>query len=187
MRIIYQPKGRAHEYSALALNIYKGCEHRCKYCFGPSALQSKRENYFNNPNPKNNILRRIQKDVLTLRKKGIDKEILISFIGDPYKPVEMDLCLTRQTIETLIQNDLSFTVLTKGGTRAERDFEILSNYPKARFGTTLIFTDQKDADYWEPGAASVSDRIKAIEIAHNKGIPTWVSIEPVIKPDQHFN
>ena len=75
----------------------------------------------------------------------------------------MDLCLTRQTIEILIQNDLRFTVLTKGGTRSVRDFDLLSNCPKARFGTTLIFTDQKDADYWEPGAASVSDRIKAIE------------------------
>ncbi|MBT4483949.1 MAG: hypothetical protein HOC71_09770 [Candidatus Latescibacteria bacterium] len=74
--------------------------------------------------------------------------------------------------------------MTKGGMRAVRDFDLLSNYPKARFGTTLIFTDQKDADYWEPDAASVSDRIKAIEKAHARGIPTWISVEPVIKPDQ---
>jgi len=184
MELIYKPRGRAHEYAPLALNIYKGCEHRCLYCFGPSALQSKRENYFNGPNPKKNVLNRLQKDAQSLREKGINKEILISFIGDPYQPAEIDLGLTRQVIEILIQFDLRFTILTKGGIRAERDFDLLENHPKARFGTTLIFTNQKDADYWEPGAASISDRIKAIEIAHDMCIPTWVSIEPVIIPDQ---
>ena len=184
MDIIYQPKGRALEYSLLALNIYKGCEHKCRYCFGPSSLQSKREKYFSAPNPKKDVIKRVQKDAQILRNTNNNEEILISFIGDPYQPAEMDLRLTRQVIEILIQYNRRFTILTKGGTRAERDFDLLANYQKARFGTTLVFNNQKDTDYWEPGAAPVSDRINAIENAHARGIPTWVSIEPVIKPDQ---
>ena len=33
-RIIYEPSGPAREYSSLACNIYKGCQHGCVYCFG---------------------------------------------------------------------------------------------------------------------------------------------------------
>ncbi len=33
--LIYVPKGRAREYSPLALNLYRGCEHRCSYCYCP--------------------------------------------------------------------------------------------------------------------------------------------------------
>ena len=92
--------------------------------------------------------------------------------------------LTRQVIEILIENDLSFTILTKGGTRAVRDFNLLAGYDKARRGTTLIFTNQADADYWEPGAGSITDRIDAIEQACAAGIQIWVSLEPVIDPGQ---
>ena len=35
----------------------------------------------------------------------------------------------------------------------------------------------------EPGAASPSDRAKALRLAHSLGIRTWVSLEPVIKPE----
>ena len=65
-----------------------------------------------------------------------------------------------------------------------RDFDLLEDYDKARFGTTLTLINQKNADEWEPNAALISDRIHVIEEAHNKGIKTWVSLEPVIDPGQ---
>jgi len=36
--LIYEPSGRAREYAALALNVYKGCEHRCVYCLDGDTL-----------------------------------------------------------------------------------------------------------------------------------------------------
>ena len=30
---IYEPAGRAREYSPLALNYFKGCTHNCAYCY----------------------------------------------------------------------------------------------------------------------------------------------------------
>ena len=95
----------------------------------------------------------------------------------------MDLGLTREAITVLNENNLPYTVLTKGGTRATRDFDLLKA-GRGRFGTTLIFLDQNHVDYWEPFAASVKDRIEAIRQAHEMGIPTWVSCEPVIDPEQ---
>ena len=184
MDIIYEPQGAAREYSSLALNIYKGCEHACKYCFGPSALMKKRDHYNGDANPKKAILNRVRKDTQYLAKNNINDEILLSFIGDPYQPAEKEYRLTSKVLEILIEHNRPFTVLTKGGTRAVNDFDLFASYPKSRFGTSLCFTNQQDADEWEPGAASISDRITAIKHAQERGIRTWVSLEPVIYPEQ---
>ena len=41
MGYIYEPKGRAREYGELALNLYSGCRHGCKYCYVPAVLRRK--------------------------------------------------------------------------------------------------------------------------------------------------
>lgn len=179
MDVIYEPKGKAKEYADLACNIYNGCTHGCKYCY---ATQYTQDDYYESAKPKKDFIARLKKDVEKLDENC--PEILLSFHGDVYQPVENDLKLTRQALEILRENNLPFTVLTKGGSRAVRDFDIFEGYGKARFGTTLIFTEQSDADDWEPGAASIKDRIQALIEAHSRDIPTWVSIEPVNDPLQ---
>jgi len=183
--IIYTPKGPAREYAERACNIYKGCQHACRYCFGKRRLsENQKRHYDNDPNPKDYFVEKFK--YKADRLNGDTPEILLSFLGDVYQPIEMELRLTRQALESLVENDLPFTILTKGGTRAVRDFDLLEGYGKGRFGTTLVFMDQGHADHWEPGAASIDDGIKAIEEAHNRGIKTWVSVEPVIDPSEAF-
>jgi DNA repair photolyase len=53
-----------------------------------------------------------------------------------------------------------------------------------RFGATLTFTNDIDSRAWEPGAALPEDRIEALRLAHDRGIHTWTSMEPVIDPAQ---
>jgi len=181
MALIYEPTGKAAEYAQRALNIYKGCTHACRYCYGKRRLSpTQKAEYDTNPNPKEGFISKLRKEAAKLPPDT--PEILLSFLGDVYQPAEMELRLTREAIEILIENDLPFTILTKGGLRAVRDFVLLQQYPKARFGTTLIFADQTHADYWEPGAASIRSRGRAIREADSMCIPTWVSLEPVISP-----
>ena len=52
------------------------------------------------------------------------------------------------------------------------------------FGVTLTFDNDADSEKWEPGAALPGDRIVALVEAHNRGISTWVSCEPVIFKEQ---
>ncbi len=167
LQVIYQPKGPALEYAPWALNLGVGCSHGCRYCYGSRAARKKKEVFHSGIRVRDKIIHRLAKDAALL--KGDDREILLSFLADPYCPEEMQLGLTRQAIEILISHDLRFTVLTKGGMRAARDFDLLEGYDKARFGTTLIFTSQDDADHWEPNAATIADRIHAIETAHRLG------------------
>lgn len=179
MDIIYTPKGKAGEYADLALDIYRGCSHGCIYCY---ARHYAPDMFDHVATPRQHLIERLKNDIAQLGPET--PEILLSFHADIYQPVEKELMLTRQVLKILRNANLPFTVLTKGGTRAIRDFDILEGYDKSRFGTTLIFTDQRDADYWEPGAPGIADRIQAIKEAYNRGIATWVSIEPVIDPGQ---
>ena len=122
------------------------------------------------------------KKFLDEHRHEINSEIMLSFISDPYQPEEMKLMLTRRTLEIFREFDLSFTVLTKAGMSAARDFDLFEGYSNARFGSTITTLNQNTANIWEPHAASISSRIAAIELAKLVNIPTWVSLEPVIVP-----
>jgi len=180
--IIYEPKGEAGEYAPLAVNLRVGCEHACLYCYGPQASHTKREDFRSNVRTVDRPLERLERDARIMHQNGDDREVLLSFMTDPYPPEELTTRLTRQALEILIRNGVRFTVLTKGGTRACRDFDLLANYGKCSFGTTLTFFRQTKAEQWEPHAAPAPDRIEAIKTAHAMGIKTWVSLEPVIDP-----
>ena len=186
MEIVYETKGRAQEYAKLGLNLYTTCEHGCAYCYNPAATFKDSEQFFKPGIPKKRIFERLRKDCETLSRLKECPEILISFVGDPYQPEELKFGITHLAILMLTAYDLPFTILTKGGTRAVRDFCLLEGYDKARFGTTVVFLEQSFADIWEPNAPSINDRIEAIKQAHELGIKTWVSLEPVIDPGQAF-
>ena len=183
MKVIYEPTGSAREFAPLGARLYfGGCAHGCLYCYGPRTIRRTREAFLNHARLRQDVLRYLERDAQRIR--GDDREILVTFSSDPYQPLEMQLGTTRQAIQILIDNGLRVMILTKGGMRASRDFDLLETYDRCRFGTTVVFTNQADASQWEPNAPPVADRIQAIHHAHGRGIKTWVSLEPVIDPDQ---
>ena len=181
--IIYETKGKAKEYAPLSVELYTGCSHGCAYCFVPKVLNVSPKEFHSKARPVENVISKLEKDAKLLKKNKDDREILLCFHSDPYQPF-YDEELNRKAIETLIENDLRFTILTKSGLLGTYHFDLLRGYEKFSFGTTLIFTNQDDADKWEPNAAEIDFRIEAIKKARNKKIKTWVSLEPVIDPKQ---
>ncbi len=183
MKVIYEPTGSAHEFAPLAVRLYfGGCAHGCLYCYGPQTIRRRREAFVKHARLRQDVLRCLERDAQRIR--GDDREILVTFSSDPYQPLEMQFGTTRQAIQILIDNGLRVMILTKGGMRAARDFDLLETYDRCRFGTTVVFRNQADASQWELNAPPVADRIQAIHQAHGRGIKTWVSLEPVIDPDQ---
>ena len=179
MLTIYEPAGKAKEYSELALNLYRGCDHGCTYCYAPSILHMPRKDFII-PTPRLGIIDALRKDA----PKFSGRQVLLCFTCDPYQKLDVEYKLTRQAIEVLHENNISVRILTKGGLRAERDFDLLG--PEDAFGVTL--TSYGDmVDKFEPDAAPVHERIESLEEAYDKGIPTWVSLEPVVAPLQAIN
>jgi len=183
MGLIYEPKGRAAEYSPLALNIYKGCSHGCNYCYAPSATYTDRASFHDHPSIRKNFYDQLEKDLP--RFNGDRRPILLCFTCDPYQPLDETAQLTRWTLNSLLKNGNTVRVLTKGGMRASKDFEIMASADgRCEFGATLTFLDKDKSISWEPNAAEPADRMEALKVAKSIGIKTWVSLEPVIDPLQ---
>jgi len=179
MTILYEPKGRAREYSPLAANLYKGCSHACVYCYAPKATFTAREAFLR-PAPRANVINLLGKDAESRKTKS---PVLLCFTCDPYQPLNNIFGLARNAIETLNEAGFPVHVLTKGGMRAQRDFDLLKKNAENAFASTLTCLDEAESARWEPGAAAPQDRIAAIKTAHEAGIKTWVSFEPVLNPE----
>jgi len=199
MRVIY---GRDIVGSNLVLNLYSGCSHNCWYCY------NKRLDRYQGPYDKpakGATLQNIERDLMELSDAGDKRPVLMSLVGDPYDIGRKDdespkglmryfseeerkgiSCTndsyTRKVLKIFRAYDHPFAILTKGGTKAIKDFDLYG--PNDQFGVSLTFDNDNDSRQNEPGAALPTDRIKALRIAHDRGVHTWVSLEPVLDPSQ---
>jgi len=180
MPLIYQPSGKAREYSPLALNIYNGCDHGCTYCYTPLIRRDPDQNKV--VQLRNNFLETLERE---LSKNVFREQILLSFMCDPYSHFEMENELTKNSLAYLNLKKCKVAVLTKGGSRCLRDLSLFKEFGnKIKIGATLTLIDEKQSIDIEPRAALPVDRLSALEYLHDNGIKTWVSIEPVIDPIQ---
>lgn len=182
--IIYESRGKAREYCELAANLYRGCSHSCTYCYAPLAIHISREEFYK-PVVRFDVINKFEKDAQYLEKAREQRPILLSFTTDPYQPLDVKEQITRKAIQILHKHKLKVSILTKGGRRSERDFDLLSdNSEFSEYGATLVFTDENYRKNLEPGAAETEDRIASLKKAHDMGIYTYVSLEPVWIPEQ---
>jgi DNA repair photolyase len=173
--VIYATKGPAREYCEIALNLYKGCTHGCLYCYVPKITHQLRDGFHLDAIPRVSI---DDIDISAAASEGDSRSVLLCFTSDPYQTTEEYRNLTRAAILSLHDYDHPVTILTKGGVLAQRDFGLYR--PGDSFGVTLTFLDEEKSRLWEPGAALPGTRIKNLIAARKAGIPTWVSLEPVI-------
>jgi len=182
MSIIYETSGRAREYFELAANLYSGCEHACRYCYGATVTHKDPKEFFGVPRARDGVLKQLAKDAARLGRHFETRHVLLSFVTDPYQPLEDELKITRRAIRILHDEALPVAILTKGGLRATRDFDLLTKADC--FGVTLVFEDESMRVIWEPYAAPTKARLISLSTARDRGIPTWASFEPVFDPDQ---
>jgi len=178
-RPIYTPKGRAGEYADLALNIYNGCNHSCWYCFAKKNFDRWNPTKdFADVEPKKDIVEATKRQLSGGKYK--DKKIMLCFTCDPY-PAIIDTSVTREVIQAIKEAGAHVQILTKGGERAERDFDLLDSNDS--FGVT--YTGYKLGDLFmqsenEPNAAPSCEWLASLDRAHKLGIKTWMSCEPVL-------
>jgi DNA repair photolyase len=177
MSIIYVPTGKALEYSPLAANLYRGCDHGCTYCYAPSILKLSKDD-FSIPKLRDKILILLEKEAPYYS----GKEILLSFTCDPYQEFDVTPQITRSAIKILLKNNIKINILTKGGLRSLRDFDLLP--AGSKYGATLTFANDIESLKYEPKAALPQARIRSLEVAHDIGLSTWASLEPIISPEQ---
>ena len=82
MSIIYEPRGKAREYSDLAVNLYTGCSHACRYCYCPAILRKTVDAWAFDPQPRKNVLRELDRDAKKLQ--GDPRETLRRLMEERY-------------------------------------------------------------------------------------------------------
>ena len=196
MNILYKPKGPAKEYAddpimrteGWAANLYHGCLHGCEYCYVPDIRfwrckgEQRRELFHASTSPRKDVLHKLELD---LKKcKGMPEPVFLSFTSDIYQPFEnSEQDITRDALLLFEKYDINVTILTKGGMRAVRDFDIMVRN-RWKFGVTIAGVSSSGyTTSREPNAAAEKFRMDSIKKAHSMGIYTWVSMEPVLFPE----
>jgi DNA repair photolyase len=172
---IYAPAGQAGEYSPLAANPYRGCGHGCAYCYVPNVTRQDRREFDAGAVLRPNFLAGLKRDARHYAVAGIDAQVMLSFTTDPYHTG--DTAATRRTLQILREHGLAFCTLTKGGTRALRDIDLFRPTRDA-FASTMTSLDDAFSRKWERNTALPGDRMAALKAFHDRGIYTWISLEP---------
>jgi hypothetical protein len=146
-------------------------------CYVPIVIHMKRPDFDAGATLRNNYIQRLEAEARKYQELEINEQVMLSFSTDPYHLG--DTAPTRQTLEILMKYGLGFCTLTKGGSRALRDIDLFRKDRDA-FASTLTSVDNDFAAKWERRAAAPTDRMKTLKSFHDKGIFTWVSIEPTL-------
>jgi DNA repair photolyase len=180
-KYIYAPAGQAGEYAPLASNPYRGCGHKCAYCYVPRILKMDRRDFDAGAWPRPHYLDGLRKDAADYQAAGITEQVMLSFTTDIYSSA-IHGNVTRPALQIIVEHGMGICPLTKGGTRALKDIDLFRPERDA-FASTLTSVDAEFSQKWERAAALPNDRMAALQAFHARGIFTWVSLEPTLDTD----
>ena len=171
------------EYGDYTMNHVQGCSHGCLYpCY--AFLMAKRfgkaKTYekWRQPILVSNTLEILDREIPRLKSKI--ESVQLCFTTDPFMYGYDEVGkMSLAAINKLNEAGIRCTVLTKG----LLPIELAEQMPTNEYGITLISLDEDYRKRIEPGAAPYSERIAALQVLHDKGCQTWVSIEPYPTPN----
>jgi DNA repair photolyase len=168
----------------VSINPYRGCEHGCIYCYARPFHEYL--GFSAGLDFETKIL--VKPDAPALLRAELSSQrwqpqtIQLSGVTDPYQPAERRLRLTRRCLEVLAQFRNPVAITTKNFL-VTRDQDLLRQLAKHRaVGVCLSITTLEDGLHriLEPRTSTPGRRLKAISVLAEAGIPTAVSIAPVI-------
>ena len=153
----------------LTFNPYTGCDHACVYCYATGYIPK-----FFNCKPKKDLIPGLKREAVKLKGEIVS----IANSSDPYPNLEAKTGLMRKCLEILAQQNCKIQIITKSNL-VVRDIDLLKKMPSI-VSLTITTDDDNVAKLIEPHAPSSSERLKAVEILIEEGIPTSVRIDPII-------
>lgn len=187
-KAIYNPSGKAGEYSYWACNFYTGCSNGCTYCYLKKGRGAKylggdkpqlKKCFKNETHALEVFEKELKQNFSELQKHGL----FFTFTSDPFLPETWDL--TWKAVRICNDNNIPVKLLTKRSERINSFIEWIekSNSDNASrewrkiiaFGFTLTGHDEL-----EPNASPNAKRIEAMKQLHDAGFKTFASIEPII-------
>ncbi len=167
-----------------SINPYRGCEHGCIYCF------ARPTHAFHDLSPGLDFETKLfaKPDAAALLRVELSKKtyavapMALGTNTDPYQPIEARYGVTRSIVEVLAETNHPLSITTKSD-RVTRDIDLLS--PMAERGLVAVCVSVTSLDpavsrTLEPRAPSARKRLAAVRALTDAGIPTFVSLAPVV-------
>jgi len=168
-------KGRTAAFD-FTLNPYRGCSFGCSYCYAaffvPDEKQRAEWGLW--------VEAKVRAaEVLRRRDDLFDKRIYMSSVTDPYQPLEKQLGLTREIVETLGRKGARLVVQTRSPLAA-RDADLFQCFKHVRVNMSITTDDDDMRKQFEPGCASVEQRLEAVRSLIAGGITVNVCVCPML-------
>lgn len=165
-------------------NPYQGCEHGCVYCYARNSheywgygagLDFERKILF-----KKNAPQLLEEKITSKNWEG--DTIVFSGNTDCYQPLERKLEITRKCLEIMLKWKHPTGIITKNSLIL-RDLDILKEMAKLNIIQVNISITSLSEDtrrLLEPRTASIKQRLKAVKVLSENGIPVRVMMAPII-------
>ncbi len=167
-----------------SVNPYRGCFHACAYCYARPTHEYLGFGAGTDFESKIVVKRRAASLLRTAFERPSWTGELLVFSGntDCYQPIEATLGITRACLEVCAEYRNPVGMITKSALPV-RDLDLLGRLKReawVRVYFSIPFADNDMARSVEPQAPSVTKRFEAMRILSEAGIPTGISIAPII-------
>lgn len=161
-------------------NIYRGCGHKCRYCFAQYSHKYLEKNFFDDIFAKINASELLKKELGKKSWKGCP--VNVCGVSDCYQPAERKYRIMPGVIKSFIETKNPLLITTKS-TLILRDLDLLKELKKVAEVSILISVSTLDENIrrvTEPYAAPTIERIKMLKIFSDLGFNTGVLFMPII-------
>ncbi len=163
------------------LNIYRGCEHGCKYCYAIYSHDYLNDgNFFDNVYYKKDILNQLEKE---LSSPSWKREIVnIGGVTDSYQPIEKDLKIMPEVLKLMIKYKTPVIISTKSDLIL-RDIDLIDELSKITYvniAFTVTTMDEKLRERLEPNASPSIKRFEALSKFKNTNASLGIHLMPII-------
>ncbi|MHC9062808.1 PA0069 family radical SAM protein [Nitrospira sp. CMX1] len=167
-----------------SVNPYRGCFHACAYCYARPTHEY--WGFGAGTDFDSKIV--VKEDAPRLLRQAFEKTAwrgeLILFSGntDCYQPLEVNHRLTRACLQVCAEYRNPVVIITKGAL-VLRDVDVLVQLQREAWVLvyfSIPFSSDEVARRIEPQAPSITKRFAAMQALSAVGIPTGISIAPVI-------
>jgi DNA repair photolyase len=169
---------------SFSLNIYRGCEHGCAYCFARPFHEylgfSAGLDFETKIMVKTDAPALVRRELSARRWKP--EVVVMSGVTDCYQPAERHFRLTRACLEIFAEFRNPVSIITKSAL-VTRDIDLLADLASHQAASVLLSIttlDRELARKMEPRASGPSARLRAIEQLSAAGIPVGVLAAPMI-------
>lgn len=163
------------------LNIYRGCQHGCQYCYAMYSHQYLgSSDFFNEIHIKTNIVDELEKE---LRSDKWKREVInIGGVTDSYQPAEAKYKLMPEILKLLIKYRTPAIISTKSKL-VLRDFDLIDELSRITYiniAATITTMDESLRNKLEPGGATSLERFEVLKAFRKTNASTGLHLMPII-------